>query len=111
MKGLLAGLTLCLLISLSLVLVADEVRRGCPPLLASLGQAASRLQGGEWVILSALSDRTPWFLAHAGEARWEFVLEKWRWRIRTATSGGSGWTAAADISSKTVMPTSVSGGF
>lgn len=111
MKGLLAGLTVCLLVSLLLVLVADGAPRGCLPLLASLGQAASRLQGGEWVILSTLSDRTPWFRVHASEARWEFVLEKGRWRIRTAISSGSGWTAAPDISSRMAMPTSASGGF
>jgi hypothetical protein len=80
MKGLFAGLTVCLLVSLLLVLVADGARRGCPPLLASLGQAVRRLQGGEWAIPSIWSDRALWFRLHAGEAGWEFLLEKGRWR-------------------------------
>jgi len=58
-----------------------------------------------------LGGRTPCFGIHTDEAKWEFVLERWRWRISAATSGGSGWIAVADISSKRAMPTSVSRGF
>ena len=111
MKWLLAGLTMCLLISLLLAAVTDGARRHCLPLLASLGQAASRARGEEWAILSPQSGRTPRFRVHGDNARWQFGLEKWRWRIRIAISGGSDRIATADISSKPAMPTSVSGDF
>lgn len=90
MEGLFAGLTVCLLVSLLLVLVA---------------------RGGQWAIPSTWEGRTPCFGIHTDEARWGFVLERWRWRIGIAISGGSGWIAAANVSSKTTKATSVSGGF
>ena len=69
MTGLLAGLTVCLLVSLLLMTVADGLRRGHPHLPAFL----SLTVGGLW-------DREPWLHIHAGKAGGELAFKKWRWR-------------------------------
>jgi len=80
MKDLFAVLTVCLLVSLLLILATDAGRGGCPSMLTTLDQVTSRLQGGEWATPSIWSNSAPRFRSHIGEVRWEFVLKKWRWR-------------------------------
>jgi hypothetical protein len=80
MKGLLAGLTVCLLASLLLMAVMDGVERGYFYRSASLGLAAGGLRDRERAFAATWSGRAPGLRVYAGKAGSEFPLEKWRWR-------------------------------
>ena len=81
MKKLFAGLTVCLLISLLLMTVADGLGSGYAHRSASLGLAVGRLWNRKWASAATWSDRGSWlFRIHAGEAGWRFAFDGWRWR-------------------------------
>ena len=82
MKGLLGGLTMCLLVSLLLMTVADGAGRGYPHLSMSLGSAVAELWDRERTFAATRSGRTSWFRIRAGEDKCEFMLGKW-WRRST----------------------------
>jgi hypothetical protein len=81
-KRLLVGLTVCLLASLLLMSLADGVERGSPHLSMFLGPAVAGLWDGEYVLAAPRNASVSWFCIRAGEARCDFMPEKW-WRRNT----------------------------
>ncbi len=73
MKGLLAGLAVCLLAALLLVLVDGMGRENSHP-------AASWLQDAQWACTTIASDRWLQFHTRARGTKWQFTLNKRRWK-------------------------------
>ncbi len=111
MKGLLAGLTVCLLASLLLMTVADGVERGYLYRSASLGLAVGGLQDRERAFAATCVEEpqdSASTLARPGRSS---RLRNGGGRIHTVRPGGSGWIAAAGFSAEAAIPTSASIGF
>jgi hypothetical protein len=72
-RGLLAGLAVCLLAALLLVLV-DRVRR------ENSHPAASWLQDAQWACTTIASDKWLQFHTCAHGTKWQFALNKRRWK-------------------------------
>ena len=104
MRGFLAGLTVCLLAALLLVLV-DGVGREDSHL------AASWLQDAEWACTAIWSDRWPRFRTRACGTKGQFTLDKRRCKVRTVSLGGSDWAVVASSPVRVAILTSVSIGF
>jgi len=103
-RGLLAGLTVCLLAALLLVLV-DGVGREDPHL------AASWLQDAEWACTAIWSDRWPRFRTRACGTKGQFTLDRRRWKVRTVSLRWLRLGSSGKFPRQGAILTSVSTGF